>query len=147
MKNINIQKVANVISIFLVFALALVPLLAGAQFRTPSGGPVGNVSNVTDLIMRFIQILLAVAGLIAVIFLIIGDCQQNLDESHNEVSHVRDISDRTATGCAELRSRQKRNQRQREYQKYRNYIGDFLDIYVFHLVSLVPAKAGIYINC
>ena|SRR3990167_9996982 len=72
MKNINIQKVANVISIFLVFALALVPLLAGAQFRTPSGGPVGNVSNVTDLIMRFIQILLAVAGLIAVIFLIIG---------------------------------------------------------------------------
>jgi len=72
MKNINIQKVANVISIFVVFALVLVPLLAGAQFRTPSGGPVGNVSNVTELIMRFIQILLAVAGLVAVIFLIIG---------------------------------------------------------------------------
>src|SRR3989344_8747663 len=72
MKIINIQKVANVISIFVVFALVLVPLLAGAQFRTPSGGPVGNVSNVTELIMRFIQILLAVAGLVAVIFLIIG---------------------------------------------------------------------------
>src|SRR3989338_6473758 len=72
MKNINIQKVANVISIFLVFALALVPLLAGAQFSAPSGGPIGNVSSVTGLIGRFIQILLADAGLIAVIFLIIG---------------------------------------------------------------------------
>jgi len=77
MRNINLVKVANVIAIFVMFALVLTPFFAAAVYKVPDatgGGGTGlpNESNATDIIFRIIQILLAIAGLVAVIFLIIG---------------------------------------------------------------------------
>ena len=75
MRNINIVKTANVIAIFVMFVMLLTPLLGFAQgFRVPDAGSTGlpNQANASDIIMRVIQILLAIAGLVAVIFLIIG---------------------------------------------------------------------------
>lgn len=77
MRNINLIKVANILAVFVMLALVALPLVALAQF--PSGGlkdsgpnPVTGVSTATQLVIRVINILLAIAGLIAVIFLIIG---------------------------------------------------------------------------
>ena len=74
MRNINIVKLANIIAIAAVFAIALTPLLAGAQFKVPDAGSTGvpNQASATDIIMRVIEILLSIAGLLAVIFLIVG---------------------------------------------------------------------------
>ncbi len=78
MRNINIYKVANIFGLVLVTALLVSPLLVAAQF--PSAG-VGNAglnsglpqdTNISVLIIRIINILLAVAGLVAVVFLIVG---------------------------------------------------------------------------
>lgn len=59
--------------------MVALPLVAGAQFREPGTGgaggaenPIPTVGTATDLILRIVQILLAIAGLVAVIFLIIG---------------------------------------------------------------------------
>jgi len=68
-------QAAQVLGIVFVFALALAPV-AFAQFTTPdaSRGNTGlpNDQRVSDLILRVINIALAVAGLVAVLFLIIG---------------------------------------------------------------------------
>ncbi len=66
-------QVAQVLSIVLVFAFALAPV-AFAQFQTPSAGNTGlpNDTSISGFIMKIINIALAVAGLIAVLFLIIG---------------------------------------------------------------------------
>lgn len=75
MRNINIVKVANVISIVAVFVLLLMPLfVVHAQFNVPEAGQTGlpNDTSISGIVTRIIQILLAVAGLIAVIFLIVG---------------------------------------------------------------------------
>lgn len=75
MRNINITKVANVLSIFVMVVILLTPLLVDAQFRVPTAAgtdPVPTDTKITDILIRIIQILLAVAGLIAVIFLIVG---------------------------------------------------------------------------
>ncbi len=54
--------------------MVALPLVAGAQFRQPTaaGEPIPNVSDATTIITRVIQVLLAIAGLVAVIFLIVG---------------------------------------------------------------------------
>lgn len=78
MRNINITKVANVLTVFVMVALIAMPLFAGAQFRTvtaPGTDPLPNQTNATDIILRVIQILLAIAGLVAVIFLVVGGFQ------------------------------------------------------------------------
>lgn len=76
MRNINVIKVANVISVFVVMALILLPLFGHAQFKIPDPGsgtdPLSGQDTATNIILRVIQILLAVAGLVAVIFLIVG---------------------------------------------------------------------------
>lgn len=74
MRNINIVKTANILSIIVVAALIVMPFVASAQWRQPGGttDPLGEVTKVSDLIIRIIEILLAVAGLIAVVFLIVG---------------------------------------------------------------------------
>jgi len=66
-------QVAQVLSIVLVFVFALAPV-ALAQFQTPSAGNTGlpNDTSISGFIMKIINIALAVAGLIAVLFLIIG---------------------------------------------------------------------------
>jgi len=57
-----------------MFALVLVPLAAAAQFLPPDAGGSGvpNDASISAIIIRIINILLAIAGLVAVIFLIIG---------------------------------------------------------------------------
>lgn len=74
MRNINIVKTANILAIFVIFALIVMPFFAGAQYRNPdpSGTGLPGQDRASEIIMRIIQILLAIAGLVAVIFLIIG---------------------------------------------------------------------------
>ena len=73
MRNINIIKIANIATIVTVFALAL-PMVAGAAFVVPECGTTGVPceANATAIIMRVIEVLLSIAGLLAVIFLIVG---------------------------------------------------------------------------
>jgi len=74
----NITKIANILTICLSLVLVAAPLLAGAQFNIPDAGGTGlnsgltNESTLTGFILRVINIALALAGLIAVLFLIIG---------------------------------------------------------------------------
>lgn len=74
MKHISIYKSAQVFALVLGLALVAMPLLAGAQFQTPNPGGTGlpGDTNVSTFILRIINIALAIAGLIAVLFLIIG---------------------------------------------------------------------------
>lgn len=81
MRNTNIIKIANILSVFIMLALVVMPFVAQAQFSVPDanlgiGGEaapnVPNQASISELILRVINILLAIAGLVAVIFLIIG---------------------------------------------------------------------------
>lgn len=71
-------KAANILTICLSLALIAAPLLVGAQFEVPDpggtglGGGITGESSLTGFILRVINIALALAGLIAVLFLIIG---------------------------------------------------------------------------
>ena len=70
----NTQKIANVVAIATVVTVLVLPLLASAQFATPGVQDTGlpEDANITELLLRIINILLAIAGLVAVVFLIIG---------------------------------------------------------------------------
>ncbi|HTL39343.1 MAG TPA: pilin [Methylomirabilota bacterium] len=72
-KKVSVFQAAQVLGIVFVFALALAPV-ASAQFTTPNSGGTGlpNDTSVSAFIIKIINIALAVAGLIAVLFLIIG---------------------------------------------------------------------------
>ena len=72
-KKVSVFQAAQVLGIVFVFALALAPV-AFAQLNIPSSGGTGlpNDSSATSFIFKIINIALAVAGLIAVLFLIIG---------------------------------------------------------------------------
>ncbi len=76
MRNINLRKFGNVLSVFLTVLMIALPLAAAAQggFRpvVNPADPVGGVNTASQIIIRIIEILLAIAGLIAVIFLIVG---------------------------------------------------------------------------
>jgi hypothetical protein len=73
MKKPSIIQVAQITALVLTFVFALSPL-AFAQFNVPNSGGTGlpNDTSVSGLILRVINIALAVAGLVAVLFLIIG---------------------------------------------------------------------------
>lgn len=74
----KLMKTVNVLMLCLSLLLVAAPLVAGAQFQLPdasSGGLGGGISgetSLTGLIFTVINIALALAGLIAVLFLIIG---------------------------------------------------------------------------
>ena len=76
MKNINITKTANIVAMGLMAAMAIAPLFAGAQFTVPdaasAGANVPNQASASAIIITIINILLSIAGLLAVIFLIVG---------------------------------------------------------------------------
>ena len=74
MRNIKLQKISSVISVFVMVTLLVMPLLVDAQFRVPAdqADPLPGQDTATEIIIRIIQILLAIAGLVAVIFLIVG---------------------------------------------------------------------------
>lgn len=77
MKKVNLQKVANILAITAIFALALMPLLAGAQFGSEPvpGGFDKSTTNVSQLIGKILNIVLGIVGLIAVLFLVWGGFQ------------------------------------------------------------------------
>ena len=74
----KVLKVANILTLCLSLALVAAPFLAAAQFQIPDSGGTGltggitNETSLTGFILRVINIALALAGLIAVLFLIIG---------------------------------------------------------------------------
>jgi H+/gluconate symporter-like permease len=73
MKQTSVVKVAQVSALVLTFALALAPI-AFAQFVNPNPGNTGlpGDTSVSGFIIKIINVALTVAGLIAVLFLIIG---------------------------------------------------------------------------
>lgn len=73
LKKTSFVQIAQISAIVLTCVLALAPV-AFAQFTVPTTGNTGLPSNSTasGLIMQIINVALAVAGLIAVLFLIIG---------------------------------------------------------------------------
>jgi hypothetical protein len=74
----KVLKVANILTICLAVVLVAAPFIAGAQFQTPDPGGtgleggIGSETTLTGFILRVINIALALAGLIAVLFLVIG---------------------------------------------------------------------------
>lgn len=78
MRNLNILKIANVLSVLVIAVLLVMPLLTSAQYTNPAApgtepaGVLQGTDKISTLIIQIISILLAVAGLIAVIFLIVG---------------------------------------------------------------------------
>lgn len=74
----NVLKIANLLTICLALVLIVTPFVTGAQFEIPDPGGTGltggisNETTLTGFIFRVINIALALAGLIAVLFLIIG---------------------------------------------------------------------------
>jgi hypothetical protein len=73
MKKISISQIVQVAAFVLTLTLAIAPV-AFAQFNVPSSGGTGlpNDTSISQFIMKIINIALTVAGLIAVLFLIIG---------------------------------------------------------------------------
>ncbi|OGE82384.1 MAG: hypothetical protein A3B10_02815 [Candidatus Doudnabacteria bacterium RIFCSPLOWO2_01_FULL_44_21] len=73
MKKLSTSKLVPILSIVLTLAFVLTPV-ALAQFQTPSPGGTGlpGDDRVSTFVLRIINIALAIAGLIAVLFLIIG---------------------------------------------------------------------------
>lgn len=79
MKKLSISQWTNAVSIALMLVIVFAPMVVGAQFRVPDPGGTGlggsgitSESSVTGFILRVINIALALAGLIAVFFLILG---------------------------------------------------------------------------
>jgi hypothetical protein len=76
--NNKVLKVVNILTICLALVLVAAPFLALAQFEVPDAGGtglengIGSETTLTGFILRVINIALALAGLIAVLFLIIG---------------------------------------------------------------------------
>lgn len=72
----KITKISQILSVVLGFVMLAMPFVVGAQegLRVPDGGSFGlpNQASASDLIIFIINIALAIAGLIAVFFLIIG---------------------------------------------------------------------------
>jgi hypothetical protein len=73
MKKLSTSNVVMVTAIVISLILTLAPV-ALAQFQTPDPGGTGlpGDSTISGFILRIINIALAIAGLIAVLFLIIG---------------------------------------------------------------------------
>ncbi|OGE77766.1 MAG: hypothetical protein A2751_01785 [Candidatus Doudnabacteria bacterium RIFCSPHIGHO2_01_FULL_46_14] len=74
MKKLNLVKIVNVLAIIAVFVMIVSPLAVSAQFTDPdpTGKGVASDTDLTTLLVRIINILLSIAGLVAVIFLIVG---------------------------------------------------------------------------
>ena len=74
----NLVKISNVLVACVALALVITPFMAAAQFTLPNpegtglGGGLSGETSVTAFIFRIINIALALAGLIAVLYLVIG---------------------------------------------------------------------------
>jgi|SRR3989344_4282958 len=74
MRNTNLVKIVNIITVVATFAVIMMPLVTAAQFTIPDTRNTGlpAETKVSDLLFRIINVLLGIAGLVAVIFLIVG---------------------------------------------------------------------------
>lgn len=78
MKQSKFEKITKIATVVLTVVLMAAPMLVSAQFRLPDAGGTGlsntfgGASNLSELILAVINIILALAGLIAVLVLIIG---------------------------------------------------------------------------
>lgn len=74
MTKLSTLKKGHIITLAVIMLVIALPLVAGAQFQTPSAGGTGlpNDTSISGFILKIINILLAIAGLVAVLFLIIG---------------------------------------------------------------------------
>ena len=68
------SNLAQILSVTLLVVVLVAPMVAGAQFQTPNPGGTGLPadSSLSGFILKIINIALAIAGLVAVLFLIIG---------------------------------------------------------------------------
>ncbi|MBI2607230.1 MAG: hypothetical protein HYW51_00130 [Candidatus Doudnabacteria bacterium] len=78
LSKVSILEIAQVLALILTLLMLVTPLIAGAQqgFQVPDPAQ-GNTglpgdTSITAFIIRIINIALAIAGLVAVLFLIIG---------------------------------------------------------------------------
>jgi hypothetical protein len=78
MKQLTLTKIIQIISLITGIAIMATPMLALAQFTQPNCGGTGlactfgGATSVSQVILNIINIILALAGLIAVLVLIIG---------------------------------------------------------------------------
>lgn len=73
MKKLNLSQIVNIVTIMAMVVMLVAPLAVSAQYKDPT--PPSGVATDTDLtvlLTRIINILLGIAGLVAVIFLIVG---------------------------------------------------------------------------
>jgi len=70
----NLTKIAKISTVIVTATMIAMPLLAAAQFQVPEAGGTGlpNQARISEILITIINILLAIAGLVAVIFLIVG---------------------------------------------------------------------------
>jgi lysylphosphatidylglycerol synthetase-like protein (DUF2156 family) len=85
-------KITQVASILVSLAMIASPFIASAQFRLPDAGGTGlsntfgGATNLSSLILSVINIILALAGLIAVLVLIIGGFRYVTSFGNEEVT-------------------------------------------------------------
>lgn len=75
MKKVSVSQIVNIITIIAMLAMVVAPLAVSAQYVDPDDSKAGGVAkdtNLKDLLVRVINVLLGIAGLVAVIFLIVG---------------------------------------------------------------------------
>ncbi len=88
----NYSTITKALSAITAITILAAPVLAFAQFTTPDAGGTGlpnfffGCSSVTGCILSIINILLAVAGLIAVLVLIIGGFRYVTSFGNEEVT-------------------------------------------------------------
>jgi hypothetical protein len=87
MKKISTFQIAQGMALVLTFMFALAPI-ALAQYQTPGCGGTGLPcdSSISQFILKIINVALAVAGLIAVLFLIIGGFRYITSAGNEEVA-------------------------------------------------------------
>ena len=74
MRKLNLSKIVSILAVVAVFVMIVSPLAVSAQFKDPdpTGKGVASDTDLPSLLVRVINILLSIAGLVAVIFLIVG---------------------------------------------------------------------------
>jgi lysylphosphatidylglycerol synthetase-like protein (DUF2156 family) len=92
MKHSTITKITQVVSLLVGFAMMVSPFVAAAQFKLPDAGGTGlqncfgGAWTIGALILSVINIILALAGLIAVLVLIIGGFRYVTSFGNEEVT-------------------------------------------------------------
>ena|SRR3989344_2648957 len=84
----KLSTIGHIVTLIALVVLVAAPMVAGAQFRVPDPGSTGlpDDSSVSGFVLKIINIALAIAGLIAVLFLIIGGFRYITSAGNEEVA-------------------------------------------------------------